>query len=148
MCSARAQRPKRDKLTETPDHQKQRRETMLPELEVPPKSYQKPPCLLGPTPSLPPRGPSPPPQTLPRKPRANNVQPRLPRRSTIEVRPTFSEAPHVRSSIPHPKTDISRSQNKSRRITPWPESTTRFSSKSRLTFRRFRVKEPRLSETK
>ena len=28
------------------------------------------------------------------------------RRSTIEVHPIFSEAPHLRSSIPRPKTDF------------------------------------------
>ena len=30
--------------------------------------------------------------------------------STIEVHPNFSEAPHLRSSIPHPKTDLSKNQ--------------------------------------
>ena len=62
----------------------------------------------------------------------------------------FSEAPHLRSSMPHPKTDFSEKIKKaSRRIIPWPKSTKRFFfSNSRLTFRRFGVKEPRLSETK
>ena len=32
------------------------------------------------------------------------------RRSAIEVRPDFSEAPHMRSSIPHPKADFSKNQ--------------------------------------
>ena len=70
------------------------------------------------------------------------------RRSTTEVHPKFSEAPHLRSSIPHPKTDFSKNQIASRRIIPWPKPTKRFLSKSRLTFRRFGVKEPRLTETK
>ena len=69
-------------------------------------------------------------------------------RSTTEVHPNFSEAPRLRISIPHPKIDFSEIQVASRRVTPWPESTKRFLSKSRLAFRRFGVKEPRLSETK
>ena len=48
------------------------------------------------------------------------------RRSTIEVHPKFSEAPHLRNSIPLPETDFCISQNASRRIIPWPESTKRF----------------------
>ena len=68
--------------------------------------------------------------------------------STIKVRPKFSEAPHLSSSIPHPKTDFSKSQIASRRIIPWSESRKRFFSKSRLAFRRFGLKEARLSETK
>ena len=32
------------------------------------------------------------------------------RRSTIEVHPKFSEAPHLRSSIPHPKTEFSKNE--------------------------------------
>ena len=64
-----------------------------------------------------------------------------PRRSTIEVHPEFSEAPHFRSSIPHPKTDCSKNQNASRRKLPWPKSTKSFFSKSRLAFRRFGVKQ-------
>ena len=32
------------------------------------------------------------------------------RRSTIEVQPYFSEAPHLRSSIPRPKIDFSKNQ--------------------------------------
>ena len=71
------------------------------------------------------------------------------RRSTIEVHPNFSEAPHVRSSIPLPKPEFSRNQNASRRIFPYgPSLQNVFFSKSRLTFRRFAVKEPRISETK
>ena len=66
----------------------------------------------------------------------------------IEVHPNFSEAPDLRSSIPYPKTDLSKNQLASRRITPWPQSTKRLVSKSRLAFRRFGLKEPRLSETK
>ena len=50
----------------------------------------------------------------------------------IEVHPKFSEAPHLRSSIPHPKTDFSKNQIASRRIIPWPESTKRFFSKSKF----------------
>ena len=42
----------------------------------------------------------------------------------IEVRPKFSEAPHLRSSIPHPKIDFSKTQFASQRIVPLlPEST-------------------------
>ena len=48
------------------------------------------------------------------------------RRSTIEVHPSFSEAPHLRSSVPRPKTGSSKNQNASRRIIPWPKSTKRF----------------------
>ena len=72
----------------------------------------------------------------------------LQRRSTIEVHPNFSEAPHFRSSIPHPKTDFSKNQIASWRIVPWPESTKRVFSKSRSAFQRFGLKEPCLSETK
>ena len=55
------------------------------------------------------------------------------RRSTIEVHPTFSEAPHLTSSIPHPKTEFSKSQNASRRIIPHGLSLQNaFFSKSRL----------------
>ena len=68
------------------------------------------------------------------------------RRSTIEVHPTFSEAPHLRSSIPHPKTDFSKKQIASRRITPWPESTKRFFQDWHSDD--FGVNESRLSETK
>ena len=32
------------------------------------------------------------------------------RRSTIEVHPNFSEAPHLRSSLPHPKTDLTKNR--------------------------------------
>ena len=52
--------------------------------------------------------------------------------STIEVHPKLSEAPHLRSSIPRPKIDFSKNKNTSRRIIPWPKSTKRFFSKSRL----------------
>ena len=48
------------------------------------------------------------------------------RRSTIEVHPNFSEAPHSRSSIPHAKTNLNENQNASRRIIPWPKSSKRF----------------------
>ena len=44
----------------------------------------------------------------------------------IEIPPRFSEAPHLRSSIPHPKTDFSKNQIASRRILPWAESTNVF----------------------
>ena len=43
------------------------------------------------------------------------------RRSTIEVHSTFSEAPHLRNSIPHPKTDFSKKQIASWWIIPWPQ---------------------------
>ena len=36
------------------------------------------------------------------------------RRSTIEAHSEFSEVPHLRSSIPHPKTDFSKNQIASR----------------------------------
>ena len=36
------------------------------------------------------------------------------RRSTVEVRPEFSEASHLRSSLPHPKNDLSKNQIASR----------------------------------
>ena len=36
------------------------------------------------------------------------------RRSTIDVPPNFSEAPHLRSFIPHPKTDFSKNHIASR----------------------------------
>ena len=49
-----------------------------------------------------------------------------PRHSTIEVHPKFSEAPHLRSSIPHPITDFSKNQKASRRKLPGPKSTTSF----------------------
>ena len=32
------------------------------------------------------------------------------RRSTVEVHPELSEAPHLRSSLPHPKNDIGKTQ--------------------------------------
>ena len=56
------------------------------------------------------------------------------------------EAPHLKSSIPHPKTDVSKNLNASRRIIPLPKSAKRFFSKSRLAFPTiFGVNEPRLS---
>ena len=36
------------------------------------------------------------------------------KRSTIEVHPNFSEAPHLRGSIPRPKPDSSKNQIASR----------------------------------
>ena len=33
------------------------------------------------------------------------------RRSTMEIHPTFSAAPHFRGSIPHPKTDFQQESN-------------------------------------
>ena len=54
----------------------------------------------------------------------------------------------MRSSIPHSKTDFSKNQIASRQIIPWPECRKRFVSKSRLAFRRFGLKEPRLPKTK
>ena len=50
----------------------------------------------------------------------------------IAVHPEFTEAPHLRSSIPHPKTDFSKNQIASRRIIPWPESTKRFFSEIKI----------------
>ena len=44
-------------------------------------------------------------------------------RSTMEVYPNFSEAPPLRSSLPHPKTDLSaKNQIASRRIIPYSPS--------------------------
>ena len=63
----------------------------------------------------------------------------------MEVHPkTKSEDPHLRSSMPHPKADFSKNQNKSRRVIPWPESSKRYFS--RLTLRLFGVNEPRFPE--
>ena len=45
------------------------------------------------------------------------------RRFTIKVHPNKYEAPHFRSSTPHPKTDFSENQNESRWILPWPKYT-------------------------
>ena len=50
----------------------------------------------------------------------------------VEVHTIVSEAPHLRSSIPHPKTDFSKNQIASRRIIPWPKSTKPFFPKSRF----------------
>ena len=44
----------------------------------------------------------------------------------MEVHPNFSDAPRLRSSIPHPETDFSQNQNASRRIIPRPKSAKRF----------------------
>ena len=44
-------------------------------------------------------------------------------RSTIEVHPKVSEAPHSRSSIPHPKTDFRKNRIASRGILPWSKCT-------------------------
>ena len=66
----------------------------------------------------------------------------------IEVDPEFSEAPHLRSSIPHPKTDFSKKSNCIAANSPKARVYKTFFSKSRLAFRRLQVKEPRLSETK
>ena len=70
------------------------------------------------------------------------------RRSTIiEVHSNCSEAPNVRSSIPHPNTDVSKNQIASRSIFPLPMYVykKRYFSETRLTFRRFWVKGPRHS---
>ena len=45
------------------------------------------------------------------------------RRSTIDINPFFSGAPHIRSSIHQPKTNFSTILIASRRILPWPEYT-------------------------
>ena len=47
-------------------------------------------------------------------------------RSTIEVHLNVSDVPHLRSSIPHPKTDFSKKRHASRRIIPWPKSRKSF----------------------
>ena len=51
------------------------------------------------------------------------------RRSPVEVHPNFSEAPHSRSSTPHPKTDLSKNQIASRRIIPCPNRHVIFRNK-------------------
>ena len=48
------------------------------------------------------------------------------RHSTIEVHPAVSDAPHLRSSIPHPKPNFSKTQIASRRTIPWSDSRKRF----------------------
>ena len=53
-------------------------------------------------------------------------------RSTIEVNPNFSEAPHLRSSTPHPKTDFGKKYNASWQIVPWPKSTKSFFFKTKI----------------
>ena len=65
------------------------------------------------------------------------------RRSTIKVHPNFSKAPHLRSSLPHLKTDFSKkTQIASRRIILGPSLENVFFSKPRMAFRRFGLKEP------
>ena len=60
------------------------------------------------------------------------------RRSTIEIHPKFSEAPHSRSSIPHPKTGLQQKSNCIAVNNPMAQVyTKRLFSTSRLTFRRF-----------
>ena len=44
----------------------------------------------------------------------------------MEVHPILYEAPHLRRSIPHPKTDFRKKENASRRLFPWPMSIKRF----------------------
>ena len=69
--------------------------------------------------------------------------------STIEVPPRLSEAPHLRSSIPHPNTRFGQNQIAFRRIIPWPKYTkTSFFEARLLAYRRVWVKEPRYSKTK
>ena len=55
----------------------------------------------------------------------------------------------LRSSTPHPKIDVSKNitRTASRGVIPWPNHTTKSHFGTRLTFRRFSVKEPRHSET-
>ena len=66
----------------------------------------------------------------------------------IELHRNFSEAPRLRSSIPHPKTGFSKYQIASRRIISWPKLYTKSFFETALAFRRFWVKKPRLSEKK
>ena len=64
----------------------------------------------------------------------------------IEVNPICFDAPHPRSSLPHPKTDFfSRNQFESRYIIPWLEYKNTSLFETRLAFRRFRAKTPRRS---
>ena len=76
----------------------------------------------------------------------NRVKGAYVRRSTIEIHPSFSEAPHLRSSVPYPITDFSKNQIASRWIIPWPTYPITYFFETRLAFRRFWAKEPRHSE--
>ena len=71
------------------------------------------------------------------------------RRSAIEIHPKNSEAPTLRSSI-HLTRKLTSAKIKLHRgeISRGPRLQNLFFSKSRLAIRRFRAKEPRLSETK
>ena len=69
------------------------------------------------------------------------------RHSTIEVHPEVSEAPHLKSSLPHPKTDFSLVSDCIPTILPWPKDTKTSFFETRLAFRLLWVKEPRRSET-
>ena len=71
------------------------------------------------------------------------------RRSTIQVLPIFSKAPHLRSSIPQPETDFSKNQNCIAASDPMARVY------KNILFRNqdwhsddLGIKEPRLSETK
>ena len=70
----------------------------------------------------------------------------LPRRSTLEVHPISSEAPHVWSSIPHPEADICTTSS----CIPMHKAMTQVRKtpffETRLAFQPFWVKEPRHSE--
>ena len=65
------------------------------------------------------------------------------RRSTIEVHPIFSEAPHLRSSVSHAKTDFSTNHTAFQLILPWFKLTKTPLFETRLAFRRFWMKVPR-----
>ena len=64
------------------------------------------------------------------------------RPSTVEVYHFFSEAAHLRSSIPHLKLILEGKKSASRSTIPCLKYTTKKYCSTRLKFRRFGVKEP------
>ena len=62
------------------------------------------------------------------------------RRSTIEVHPELSEAPQLRNSTPHPKTDFRKNQTPSRGIFLWPKYTVTSFFATSLPFRRLKLR--------
>ena len=65
------------------------------------------------------------------------------RRSTIELHPIFSEAPHVRSSMPHPKTDLKQKSYRIAANNPMARVYKTFFIEIKIG-----VKEPSFSENK
>ena len=68
--------------------------------------------------------------------------------STIQVHPNVSEAPHFRSSRPHPKTHFSKNKKGMPINIPIAQVHEIAIFEPRLAFRRFWVKEPRHSKNK